>query len=76
MKIEPAGVLIHTPPVGTEQRAQPAEPIPGQRSPRARWMKTSFIELVVDGDVVDLNRIAFPPDTPIIDERFKMQERE
>ena len=28
------------------------------------------IELIVDGKVVDLNRIQFPPDTPIIDKRF------
>jgi hypothetical protein len=27
--------------------------------------------LVVDGTVVDLNRIPLPGDTPIIDERFK-----
>jgi hypothetical protein len=33
-------------------------------------MNTTFIELVVDGNVVDLNRIALPADTPIIDERF------
>jgi hypothetical protein len=30
-----------------------------------------YIELVVDGDIVDLNRIALPADTPIVDERFK-----
>ena len=29
------------------------------------------VQLIVDGDVVDLNRIPLPPDTPIIDERFK-----
>jgi hypothetical protein len=29
------------------------------------------IVLVVDGDIVDLNRIPLPADTPIIDERFK-----
>jgi hypothetical protein len=29
------------------------------------------IELVVDGEIVDLNRIPLPADTPIIDERFK-----
>lgn len=28
------------------------------------------IELIVDGDVVDLNRVALPNDTPIIDRRF------
>jgi len=27
--------------------------------------------LIVDGRIVDLNRIALPADTPIIDERFK-----
>ena len=34
-------------------------------------MYTNFIELVVDGDIVDLNRIRLPAETPIIDERFK-----
>ena len=29
------------------------------------------LELVVDGQIVDLNRIALPEDTPIVDERFK-----
>jgi len=29
------------------------------------------IELIVDGDIVDLNRIPLPPDTPIIDKRFR-----
>jgi hypothetical protein len=29
------------------------------------------IELVVDGKIVDLNRIPIPPDTPIIDKRFE-----
>ena len=33
-------------------------------------MNTTFIELTVDGNIVDLNRIALPEDTPIIDERF------
>ena len=28
------------------------------------------MELVVDGEVVDLNRIRLPVDTPIIDKRF------
>ena len=28
------------------------------------------IELIVDGDIVDLNRIPLPTDTPIIDKRF------
>jgi hypothetical protein len=29
------------------------------------------IELIVDGDIVDLNRIPFPSDGSLIDERFK-----
>ncbi len=28
------------------------------------------LELVVDGDIVDLNRIALPAETPILDKRF------
>lgn len=34
------------------------------------------IELVVDGDIVDLNRIPLPPDTPIIDKRFKSRHND
>lgn len=33
------------------------------------------IELVVDGEIVDLNRIPLPADTPIIDERFKDRDK-
>ena len=55
----------------SDVRANPETPIPGQNNPRVTWMRTTFIELVVDGDVVDLNRIPLPPDTPIIDERFE-----
>ena len=67
-----AGVVVHCPP---ERRATdpapPKTPIPGVEHARTGWMNTTFIELVVDGQVVDLNRIPLPPDTPIIDERFK-----
>jgi hypothetical protein len=34
-------------------------------------LSVTRIVLVVDGDIVDLNRIPLPADTPIIDERFK-----
>jgi hypothetical protein len=47
---------------------------PRLRTPKkanGRWEQTIYIELIVDGDIVDLNRIPLPPDTPIIDERFK-----
>ncbi len=53
-----AGVVVHTPPPG--QAGNPAAP----EAPIS-------IELVVDGDIVDLNRIPIPADTLIIDERFK-----
>jgi hypothetical protein len=53
-----AGVVVHCPPHGgADNPAAPEAPI--------------YIELVVDGDIVDLNRIPLPADTPIIDERFK-----
>jgi hypothetical protein len=69
-EVKPAGVLIHAPPVGNDKRVNPEAPIPAQSNPRTRWMNTTFIELVVDGNIVDLNRIALPEETPIIDERF------
>jgi hypothetical protein len=71
MQIRPAGVLIHSPPAGHDKRANPEAPLRGQSSVRATWMWTTYIELVVDGHIVDLNRILLPPDTPIIDERFQ-----
>ncbi|HWE96519.1 MAG TPA: hypothetical protein VG269_21335 [Tepidisphaeraceae bacterium] len=71
MEVKPAGVLIHSPPTNTDKRANPEAPIPGQNNPRTTWMNATFIELVVDGNIVDLNRIALPADTLIIDERFK-----
>jgi len=53
-----AGVVVHCPPAGqADNPATPEAPI--------------YVELVVDGDVVDLNRMPLPADTPIIDERFK-----
>jgi hypothetical protein len=70
-EVKPAGVVIHSPPEGTDKRANPEGPIPGQANPRTTWMNATYIELAVDGQIVDLNRIALPPDTPVIDERFK-----
>ena len=71
MEVKPAGVLIHSPPAGQRDNpATPEAPIPAQTNVRVRWMNTTYIELVVDGNIVDLNRIPLPADTPIIDERF------
>lgn len=63
-KEQKAGVCVHTPPEGQA-------PLADGKDANGNWEKTVFIELIVDGETVDLNRIPLPPDTPIIDERFK-----
>ena len=73
-EIQPAGVLIHSPPSNNDPRANPEVPIAGITG-KERWMNMTYIELVVDGNIVDLNRLALPSDTPIIDERFKPAEK-
>jgi hypothetical protein len=59
-----AGVCVHTPPKGQA-------PLADGTDANGNWVKTIYIELIVDGEIVDLNRILLPTDTPIIDERFK-----
>jgi hypothetical protein len=71
-----AGVIVHCPPIGTDTNVTPEAPLPGQNDLRATWMNTSFIEVIVDGEVVDLNRIPLPDATPIVDERFKAQPKQ
>jgi hypothetical protein len=67
-----AGVVVHSPPLGQHDNPKtPEAPITGVTNARERWMHTTYIELVVDGDIVDLNRIPLPAETPIIDERFE-----
>ena len=67
-----AGVVVHSPPLGqADNPATPEAPLPGVTNAKERWMYTTYIELIVDGDIVDLNRIPLPADTPIVDERFK-----
>lgn len=66
-----AGVRVWPPLARKGNRGAPAAPIPGQTNVRARWLSTGFIELVVDGELVDLNRIPLPEDAPIIDRRFE-----
>ena len=67
-----AGVIVRCPPAGQANNpATPEAPIEGVQEPRMRWMNTNYIELVVDGEVIDLNLIPLPADTPIVDERFK-----
>jgi hypothetical protein len=59
-----AGVVVHTPPAGET-------PIEDPTKIGGRIERTIYIELIVDGQIVDLNRIELPKDTPISDERFK-----
>ncbi len=67
--IKPAGVFIHSPPSDGDKWGKRDAPS-DSTTPRDRWLWATYIELVVDGKIVDLNRIALPPNTPIIDERF------
>lgn len=66
-----AGVFIHGP--APRKDAMPEGPLPGEwaGNVREQWMHATVIELIVDGQIVDLNRIALPADTLIVDERFK-----
>jgi hypothetical protein len=74
--VEPAGVLIRTPPVNEAPGPENGVPITGARKADGEWRtNATYIELVVDGKIVDLNRIALPADTLIIDERFKVEEK-
>lgn len=57
------GVCIYTPPEGQA-------PIVDRKTSKGNWHQTIYIELIVDGEIIDLNRIQLPADTPIIDERF------
>ncbi|MBC7816101.1 MAG: hypothetical protein IAG10_04300 [Planctomycetaceae bacterium] len=62
-----AGVCVHTPPEGQA-------PIADGKDAKGNWEKTVYIELIADGEIVDLNRIPLPADTPIVDERFKDEQ--
>lgn len=72
--LKPAGVVIHTPPV--EQGAGNEVSLADAKKVHGEWRtKAAYIELVVDGEIVDLNRIALPADTLIIDERFQEEKK-
>ena len=66
LTVKPAGVSIHSPPANTSNPESAVDKV----NFRERWMWTTYIYLVVDGEIVDLNRLPLPPDTPVIDERF------
>jgi len=74
--LKPAGVVIHTPPVDESQGAGNEVSITDAKKAHGEWRtKAAYIELAVDGAIVDLNRIALPADTLIIDERFKDEKK-
>ena len=65
-----AGVIVHSPPAGQSTNpATPEAPIPGVTEPRMRWMNTTYLEVVVDGQVIDPKRLHLPARTPLFDER-------
>jgi hypothetical protein len=65
------GVIVHSPP--SDQADNAAEPIAVKDVTQTR-INSTYIELVVDGEVVDLNRIPLPADTPLIDQRFEQAQ--
>ena len=65
-----AGVIVHSPPAGQSDNPNtPEAPIPGVTEPRVRWMNTKYLEVVVDGNVIDPDRLRLPAHTPLLDER-------
>jgi hypothetical protein len=74
--VQPAGVFIRTPPVTEAPGPENGVPITDAQKGDGDWRtNASYIELVVDGKIVDLNRIQLPADTLIIDERFKEEKK-
>ena len=74
--VQPAGVIILTPPVNEAPGPENGVSITDAQKADGEWRtKASYIELVVDGKIVDLNRIQLPADTLIIDERFKEEKK-
>ena len=56
------GVCIHTP-------AKGKRPLSEQELKESPWKATNYLELIVDGKIIDFDRMDVPVDTPIIDKR-------
>ena len=66
-----AGAVVHCPPAAQDDKtAERAAPTTGGNGQGGFRGMAYSIELVVDGKVVDMNRIPLPADTPIVDKRF------
>lgn len=64
------GVIVHSPPIGQSKNPNtPEAPIPGVTEPRMRWMNTTYLDVVVDGDVINAERLRLPAHTPLLDQR-------
>ncbi len=68
-----AGVVVHAAPLGPHGKPIKLEAPIESTCARERWMYTTYIDVFVDGEIIDLNRIPLPADTPIVDERFNNQ---
>jgi hypothetical protein len=64
-----AGVRVQCPSGHPRTGTRAPVPIPGASGLRERWVQYTYIELIVDGNVVDPKRINFPAGTPVIDTR-------
>ncbi len=71
-----AGVYVRCPPSvrGELNMKSVVEAVPNGAKWEQYWGRMIVLDLVVDGEIVDLNRIEMPADTPIVDARFKEQK--
>ena len=74
--VQPAGVHIRTPPLNADKKTDNEVPAEDAKKADGDWRtNATYIELAVDGKIVDLNRISLPADTLIFDERFKDEKK-
>ncbi|HLJ55486.1 MAG TPA: hypothetical protein VKT77_10645 [Chthonomonadaceae bacterium] len=67
-----AGVVIHTPPAGRDIKpGAPGVPINGVENPHVKWMNANTIDVVVDDDIVSVDRLKLPKSVVVIDERAR-----
>lgn len=80
VKTAGTSIVLRQSPLPVQGKASPARVIALETPNEASTSipRESIVSLVVyvDGSIIDLNRIALPVDTPIIDERFKDSSKE